>query len=326
MKQLVIVYSLLFVTSVTVMAQKKVTWKNLDSIAKNIDSIVYKRVDGKELQLYYCLAKSTKKLQKHPAVVFIHGGAWTGGAANVFYAYAAYLASKNIVGISIDYRLIQQPTDDIINCIADSKSAIRFIKLNANRFQIDTNKIVVCGESAGGHLAASIELFDGFNSTTDDTTISTKPAALILLNPVLNVATNTFLKYVDAAVLKSKNKVPDSATLAQKYMDKAISISPLFHVNKSLPPTLIINGTADKITPIEYAQAFTNKALQFKKNCELIALPNVGHAFAVPHYKASEANVVETLVTIESFLRKLKYLKGKSTIINGNDENWISKK
>lgn len=306
-------------------AQQTVTWKELDAKAMHIDSLVYKKPSSTDLFLYYFLPEHIKPKEKYPCIVFIHGGAWTGGAANVFYAYAAYFSKRNITAISIDYRLIKQSTDDITNCIADCKSAIRYIKKNASLLHIDTSKIIVCGESAGGHLAASMELLNGFNDTNDDAKISTKPAALILLNPVVNIAANNFIKYVDASVLESTNKLPDSATLAQKYSAKAISISPLYQIKKALPPTLLINGIVDKITPASFAQVFADSANHYKKNCQLILLPNTGHAFAVPHYKSSETDIVRTVEQIDNFLVQQKLLKGKSIITNGNQENWIIK-
>ena len=307
-------------------AQAPVTWKELDTKALKIDSLVYKKKEDKDLSLFYFLPEKIKAKEKYPAIVFIHGGAWTGGAANVFYAYAAYFAKRNITAISLEYSLIKQPTDDITNCIADCKSAIRFIKKNAVRFHIDTGRMIICGESAGGHLAACMQLLDGFNHKEDDVRISTKARALVLLNPVVNLNTNVFIKYLDAAVLKSTNKLPDSAILAQKYAARAISISPLYQLKKALPPTLIINGIEDKITPAMYAQAFADSANHFKKNCQLILLPGTGHAFAVPHYKAREADVVQTVIQLDSFLVQQKLLRGKAFIVNGNDENWIPKK
>ena len=93
-----------------------------------------------------------------------------------------------------------------------------------------------------------------------------------------------------------------------------------------MPPTLLINGINDKITPYEYAQAFADSANKLKQNCKLILLPNTGHAFSVPHYRSSEEEVIKTLQMIEAFLVELKLIKGESQIVNGHDESWIIKK
>jgi len=234
-----------------------------------------------------------------------------------------------MVGISIEYRLIRNENSDILNCIADCKSAIRYIKAHAAELQIDTNKIVISGESAGGHLAACMALLEGYNDARDGIWISstdTRPFALMLLNPVVNLATTTFIKYLDAGLVKNKQAHLDSATLFQQYADRAKAISPLFQIQKALPPTLLINGEKDLITPVQEAIQFSNKANQLASNCKLIILPATGHAFAVPHYKESEEKTVNTVITMDNFLKDLHLISGKPMIVNGNDPNWIHKK
>jgi len=65
----------------------------------------------------------------------------------------------------------------------DAKSAMRFIRKHADEFQIDPDKIIASGGSAGGHLAAATALIDGYNDPSDDLSISSKPSALVLLTP-----------------------------------------------------------------------------------------------------------------------------------------------
>lgn len=318
---------LLLITSTTLIAQPSITWKDLDSVASvNKKSATYKYAKDSAIKLFYQLPPKATEAQKYPAIVFIHGGAWKGGSANTFFAYAVYFAMRGMVGISIDYRLLKQPTDDIVDCIADCKSAIRYIKKNAKQLCVDTNKIVVCGESAGGHLAACLQLLNGYNDASSDSALTTKPTALVLLNPVVNVTTPTFLKFVDAAILFAPKPITDSALLHERCFEKAKQLSPLFVLQAALPPTLLINGLNDKITPHTFAQDFANKANGFANNCTLRLLPNVGHAFAVPHYKASEAESLQTVQMIDSFLATLKMVKHPVNLINSNDPNWIKKK
>jgi len=316
---------ILLIGACNLYAQKQITWQLLDTAALQIDSLVYKKVGGKQLSLYYFLPQKPKLHKKYPAIVFIHGGAWTGGSAATFYSYAAYFSQRNITAISIDYRLIKDRSDDIVNCISDCKSAIRFIKKNAQLFQIDTSKLVICGESAGGHLAASMQLLEGYNDPGDDLRFGTKAMALVLLNPVVNLAVPNFIKYVDALDLLTPKNGLDSAALFQKNQAKAVAISPLFQNKTNFPPTLLINGVDDKVTPVLYAQAFADSVNRYQNQCKIFLLPNVGHAFAVPHYKYSELIVVNTVKEMDLFLQSLHLIKGKSNLIIGNDTNWTNK-
>lgn len=296
-------------------SQTKITWKHLDSLANSIKEVTYLTTADTTVKLYYKLPTKIKANEKLPAVIWIHGGAWVGGKANTFFANATYCALKGAVGISLEYRVIDNDKTSINDCIADCKVAINFIKANAASLHIDTAKIALVGESAGGHLAACMALLDTNNSTT--------PAALVLYNPVVNLATGRFIKYLDAEVALQTNKKLDTTALLLRYKNAAKSISPLYLVKKRIPPTLIINGMEDKITPYPFAVAFADSLNKYKTKQKIILLPNIGHAFAVPHYKSSEQQVIDALLKADVFLSKLGFLKGKVVLVNDNDANWF---
>lgn len=295
-------------------SQPKITWKQLDSLATSIKEVTYLTTEETNVKLYYKLPTKIKANAKLPAIIWIHGGAWVGGKANTFFANAAYCALKGAVGISLEYRVIDNNKASIDNCISDCKAAINYIKANAATLHIDTSKIAIVGESAGGHLAACMALLDTNNSST--------PAAFVLYNPVVNLATGKFIKYLNADVALQTNKKIDTIPLMHQYQTAAKAISPLYLVKKRLPPTLIINGMEDKITPYAFAQSFCDSLKKYHTNHKILLLPKIGHAFAVPHYKSSEQQVVEALLKADVFLTRLGFLKGKVKLVNGNDPNW----
>ena len=185
--------------------------------------------------------------------------------------------------------------------------------------------MVICGESAGGHLAASMQLLEGYNDPKDDLRFSTKAMALILLNPVVNLAVPNFIKYVDASALYTQKNELDSVALFQKNQAKAVAISPLFQCKTNFPPTLLINGADDKVTPAIYAHAFADSVNRYHNHCKLLLVPNVGHAFAVPHYKYSELVLVNAIKEMDLYLQSLHLIKGNLNLIIGNDTNWTNK-
>lgn len=313
-----IVLLLLLVAFSDLKAQSKITWKQLDSLAAFNKEATYFSTAETNVKLYYSMPTKVKAKAKLPAVIWIHGGAWVGGKASTFYAHAAYCALKGAVGISLEYRVIDTNKSSIDTCIADCKAAINYIKANAAFFHIDTTKIAIVGESAGGHLAACMALLDTNNSTTPD--------ALVLYNPVVNLATGTFIKYMNADVALQTNKKQDTTALLLQYQTAAKAISPLYLAKKHLPPTLIINGLEDKITPHPLAVRFADSLKKYKNKQKIVLLANVGHAFAVPHYKASEQLVVDALLKADAYLSKLGFLKGNVTVVNGNDPNWLKRR
>ncbi|MBL0738532.1 alpha/beta hydrolase [Flavobacterium sp. GN10] len=96
---------------------------------------------------------STKK-KKNPAVIMIHGGGWRSGNKNQMQFIGREIAAKGYSCFAIEYRLsleAKYPTG-----VIDVKNAIKFIKENANKFNVDPNKIAVLGCSSGGQMAALI--------------------------------------------------------------------------------------------------------------------------------------------------------------------------
>ena len=92
---------------------------------------------------------------RSPAVVIIHGGGWSGGRGrggelNI----GTTLALNGYVGLSIDYLLATDQSPSWPQNIHDCKSAVRWLRANAERLQIDADHIGAIGGSAGGHLAA----------------------------------------------------------------------------------------------------------------------------------------------------------------------------
>jgi acetyl esterase/lipase len=296
-----------------------ITWNNLDTLGDKVKKIQYAQLSDTTLNLYYIAPKAINKKQKLPAIVWIHGGAWTAGKASTFFSQAAYCSLNGAVGMSIEYRLIKKAPTSINDCIEDVKNAIRFIKANAEKLQIDTNKIVLIGESAGGHLAASMVTVVKENQY--------RPAALVLYNPVLDVSTGNFIRFIDANAIIHRKSNADTLALQEQFGAQARAISPLFHVQSNLPPMLIINGDADKATPHTITQQFCDSLAKYNNKFELVLLPNTPHAFAIAHYKTSEQQVIDVLTLTGKFLSSLGFLNySKISLINSNDPNWLNKR
>lgn len=103
--------------------------------------------------LHFDAFVNTKK-KKNPAVIMIHGGGWRSGNKNQMQFLGAAIAAKGYSCFAIEYRLsleAKYPTG-----VIDVKNAIKFIKDNAVKFNVDPNKIAVLGCSSGGQMAALI--------------------------------------------------------------------------------------------------------------------------------------------------------------------------
>jgi acetyl esterase/lipase len=118
--------------------------------------LVYKSIDVRELHLdaFY---KKQKSL--NPAVILIHGGGWKSGNKSQMNLMAQEIASKGYSCFSVEYRLSDEAP--FPGGIMDVKTAIKYIKQNARKFNVDTNKIAVLGCSSGGQMAALIGTTNG---------------------------------------------------------------------------------------------------------------------------------------------------------------------
>ena len=145
----------------------------------------YRISGGRELQLDVFLpAGYEESAGPFPALVFFHGGSWREGDPSNHYADCAHWAKRGMVAVSAEYRLKDENTKVPIECMKDAKSAVRFLRANAEKLKINPNKIVVAGDSAGGQLAASTATVTRPESGhPDDPEVSCRPDVLILSSP-----------------------------------------------------------------------------------------------------------------------------------------------
>lgn len=184
--------------------------------ARHIRTYVYKTIDEKQLSLDVYTAVTASTANK-PVIIFFHGGGFVTGDRQVHADQCTYFANKGIVAVSADYRLLAKganPQTEVPKCIKDAKSAVRWVKLHANEFNIDTNRVFLAGASAGGFLASAAALYHDINEETDSLDISVKAQALILLNP---------------AYTPEKRYTP----------------SPVRYISSACPPTILFYGDQD---------------------------------------------------------------------------------
>ncbi|MGB1937840.1 MAG: alpha/beta hydrolase [Akkermansiaceae bacterium] len=148
------------------------------------NAFIYKKTPTRDLELYVDYPKGWQPTDKRPAIVWFFGGAWTTGTPFAFKPQADYFARRGLVCIMVDYRIrtVDGIKSDGYTSGLDAKTAIRWVRKNASSLGIDPDKIMAGGDSAGGHLAIATQIPD-LNDPVDDTSISTKVAALLVHNP-----------------------------------------------------------------------------------------------------------------------------------------------
>ena len=301
-----------------------VTLKTLLEEAPPMQELVYKVTKDTLLKIYFTKPAEAKPGKKYPAIIWIHGGGWTSGTASTFFPHAKYFALRNAVGFSIEYRLVKYGGMGIAECLEDCKSAIRFIRLHAKELNIDPDKIIVLGDSAGGHLAAALGTIDGFDDVADNLNISAKPNAMVLYNPCVDMMVYPLVKNIFSNTIQNTKSL-DSASITPEQWQLARSFSPISYVKKGQPHCLILHGLDDKVIPCEQSVRFTDAMNKAGNDCKIILLPKARHAFVVPKYTATEAQVVAAITEADKYLTSLGYLKGESTLRVSSVPSWQKK-
>ncbi len=225
-----------------------------------------------------------------PAIVFIHGGGWTGGSRTSWSALIAPFAEHGYVGMAIDYDL--SPVVRFPVALEECKEAVRWLRAHASDYHVDPNRIAVAGGSAGGELAALVALTSGdlrYEAGAFKNFSSTVKAA-ILYSADLDL---TNFSETDDAILAY---LGGSCSVQHELCMQA---SPQAHLGGQLPPIFIGHGNADEDVP--YSQSTRFVAGYRKAHGNIIAFT----AEEGPHAYAAEPRWFQANVdAVLRFLRK----------------------
>jgi acetyl esterase/lipase len=227
--------------------------------------------DGRDekADLYYPLNRGPDV--RSPAVVIIHGGGWTGGKRDAARELniGTTLALNGYVGMSIDYLLATDDKPSWPTNIHDCKTAVRWLRANAKRLQIDPDHIGAIGGSAGGHLTSLLALTGPADGLDPDGPWGEFSCAVQCAVPMYGPGEVRDSKNALAMLGKSRDEAADLYKLA----------SPITHADSKDPPFLILHGTADKTVPIEQSEILAAVLKKSGVEHELVLVPDAPHTF-----------------------------------------------
>jgi pectinesterase len=218
---------------------------------------------------------------EYPALIMVFGGGWRSGNKAAQVPMAMQIAKNGYVTIPVEYRL--SPEALYPEAVYDIKAAIRFVRANADKYQIDPERIAITGSSAGGQLAAlvgmtaDVKKFDGYSS---EITQSVAVQAIIDMDGVLDFTDpNESAKDTDPNK-KSAGAYWFGATYNEA-PEKWVEASPMIYAGDNTPPMLFINsaqprfhaGRDSVITVLDQYNIYT----------EVKTIPDSPHSFWQVH-------------------------------------------
>ncbi len=257
-------------------------------------NIVYARAAEKDLKLD--LARPPAGKGPYPVIVCFHGGGWRMGNKRDVRSWLPFFAERGYVAASVGYRLA--PDYKFPAQIEDAKTAIRFLRANADKYGIDKQRIAALGWSAGGHLACLLGLTDGkagFDGKLYPKESSRVEAVVDYFGPTDLAG---FAK--DATAQRGMLGPFIGAKFDENPMAHK-KASPIQYVSKSAPPFLIFHGTKDLVVPIEQSRHLAAELKDVGVPVKLVEVPGEGHGW---DGSAGIKTTVETIKFLDERLKK----------------------
>jgi len=216
-----------------------------DSLSENVNeyrNLVYttlKNTPFGDRELHLDLFAPQKK-GKYPALIMVHGGAWRSGDKSMQVPMAQRLAARGYVTVCVEYQLYLEAKYPAP--VFNIKSAIRWMRANADKYGIDPNKIAISGCSAGGQLALLVGLTKGVESkegNQGNLGFSSDIQAIIDIDGAVDFMSPLSLN------LNRKPNSPDIEWLGGSFYEKPEiwkDASGIFWANEKSSPILFLNS------------------------------------------------------------------------------------
>lgn len=253
-----------------------------------LPNVTYLTAGGVDLKLDLYLRRDSNAPQ--PTVIYMHGGFWAAGNKEGAIMNLLPWMEMGWNVVNVEYRLARVALAPA--AVEDCMCALRFINNNAKMYNVDTSRIVVTGESAGGHLALALGMIPetvGLARECEGPPLP-KVAAVINWFGVTDVLD----------VIEGPHKANAAATWfgSMPHEELAKKLSPLTYVRPGLPPILTIQGDAD--TTVPYDQGVRLHAALTKAGVvnQHLTIPGGKHGNFTPEERT------RIYVTIREFLAK----------------------
>ncbi|WP_282123114.1 alpha/beta hydrolase fold domain-containing protein [Algibacter mikhailovii] len=282
MKNIKLIWVVVLCWTTVVMGQKPQEQEILNTFP-NQETVVYKTVDGRELDMLIFYPDISKRTSKNPWMMHVHGGGWAGGTKynmlkKAFLGTLKSLLDEGVVCVTIQYRLAKGKSN-AYDAVVDAKDAARFLLKNAKQYKLDKKHYGVWGGSAGGHLSLVTALGDDADFKGNSEFAKYKPkfkcvVSYFPLTSCVNPKIRPGSIFEDGKLFERLLGAP-----LEEKLELAKLLSPTELLQKKSPPILLIHGDKDTVLPISNSEYMMAVAKEKKANVELLTIKNAAHSF-----------------------------------------------
>jgi acetyl esterase/lipase len=243
---------------------------------KRTANVEYAKVGEKKLLLdLYIPEKAEGPL---PVVVGIFGGAWLGGSKE--QAQGVRLSGRGYAVVTPNYRLSGEAVFPAQ--IEDCKAAVRWVRANAKKYNLDPDRIGAIGHSAGGHLASLLGTSAGVKDFEkgDNQDLSSKVQAVCAMSGPTDFLQMDAHAPKGAFVKHDPANSPESKLIGgeiQKNKEKVAKANPITYVSKDSPPFLLIHGEADNVVPAHQSELLNDALKKAGVDVTIHLVKGAGH-------------------------------------------------
>lgn len=221
--------------------------------------------------------------ERRPALVWFFGGGWSHGLPSPGWAQQA--AKWGLIGIAPDYRTHDRHGTPPQASVADARAALRWVQDHAAELGVDPARIVVGGNSAGGHVALWTAIAHAPPGSDEKESPRAVPFALVLTSPVSDTS-------------RATGYTPG------RFGAEAEALSPVHQLDARMPPLLLFHGDADTTVPQRESIALRDKYRATGNACEFVSVPGGSHNFAgdLPEWREKTRTLVHAFFEQQGLL------------------------
>jgi len=259
----------------------------VDYISNVTYSQIYSTGQSVPLKMDMLIPRMSTKV---PVVVFVKGGGFSRLNKDQFLQQRMALAEAGYAVITVEHRLV--PTYTFPASIIDVKSAIRFLRANADQYNLDSNKFAVWGDSSGGYAASMVGTTNGVKDFEQGDNLNYSsdvqlaidwygPTDLTTIGEGLgeNIeASHESASTTEAMLVNGIAFGTNPGGSVTSNPEKAAAANPLTYVDPSDPPFLLMHGTADTLVSPYETKILYQKLKDNKVDATLYLVDGAGHA------------------------------------------------